>query len=391
MYKLLLVDDDKLIANIYRNKFSVEGFMVEIASDGQEGLDLVKAFKPDVVILDLMLPKMSGVELLTVIRTLPDCQKLPVIVFSNTYLSATVQEAWKAGATKCLSKSSCSPTQLVKLVQSIVGTPSRMNGAAKTTVNGATERVAKTDGGAAFQTELRQSFIQSLPTTLNILRTQLRGLYKNELETERLKHMDEFCRKVHGLTGSAAVTGLHQIAGFSDALEALLKELSEKPININASTLRTIASALDFLGVLFESENFLREQNPASARILVVDDDELSRRAVIQALEKAKLPSVGVEDPTVALRLLSENSYDLVFLDIDMPGMSGIDLCSKMRRLPAQRATPVVFVTILNDFESRTNSMISGGTDFIAKPFLFMELAVKALIYVMRGQMASNK
>ena len=74
-----------------------------------------------------------------------------------------------------------------------------------------------------------------------------------------------------------------------------------------------------------------------------------------------------------------------------MPGMTGIELCSKLRRLPSQKATPVVFVTRLNDFESRANSMMSGGTDLIAKPFLFMELAVKAMLYVLRGRLAANK
>jgi CheY-like chemotaxis protein len=79
--------------------------------------------------------------------------------------------------------------------------------------------------------------------------------------------------------------------------------------------------------------------------------------------------------------------YDLIFLDVDMPKMSGYELCTKIRTLPSYKKTPVVFVTSLNDFEARTNSTISGGNDFIAKPFLFIELTVKALIYVLRGQL----
>ena len=127
------------------------------------------------------------------------------------------------------------------------------------------------------------------------------------------------------------------------------------------------------------------------ASILVVDDEELSRRAVIHALEKAKLPSVSVEDPMIALRLLSENTYDLILLDVNMPGMNGFELCTKLRALPAHKETPVVFVTALSDFESRAKSTISGGNDLIAKPFLFMELAVKAMLYVLRGRLAANK
>jgi DNA-binding response OmpR family regulator len=76
-----------------------------------------------------------------------------------------------------------------------------------------------------------------------------------------------------------------------------------------------------------------------------------------------------------------------VFLDVDMPGMNGFELCTKLRALPFHKKTPIVFVTSLNDFESRANSTMSGGNDFIGKPFLFIELAVKALIHVQRGRL----
>jgi DNA-binding response OmpR family regulator len=122
-----------------------------------------------------------------------------------------------------------------------------------------------------------------------------------------------------------------------------------------------------------------------------VDDEAISRRAVVYALEKAKLKSVNVEDPAAAYDLLLENRYDLIVLDVDMPGMNGFELCTKLRTLPAHKKTPVVFVTSLNDFESRANSTMSGGNDFIAKPFLFIELAVKALVYVLRGRLQPAK
>jgi len=59
--------------------------------------------------------------------------------------------------------------------------------------------------------------------------------------------------------------------------------------------------------------------------------------------------------------------------------------------LPAYAKTPVVFVTGLNDLESRANSSMSGGNDFIAKPFLFIELTVKALVHVLRSRLNAAK
>jgi len=117
-----------------------------------------------------------------------------------------------------------------------------------------------------------------------------------------------------------------------------------------------------------------------------VDDEAISRRALAHALERAKLKCLTVEDPRAALELLSQNKFDLIFLDVDMPGMNGFELCTKLRAMPAHKKTPVVFVTGLTDFESRANSMMSGGNDFIAKPFLFIELAVKALLFILRSR-----
>jgi len=118
MKKILIIEDDQLVANIYRNKFSMEGFMVEVALDGESGLELVNTFRPAIVILDLMLPKVTGLDLLKKIRSQPAFKHLPIIVFSNTYLSNMVQEAWKAGATKCLSKANCTPKQVIDRLNS---------------------------------------------------------------------------------------------------------------------------------------------------------------------------------------------------------------------------------------------------------------------------------
>jgi CheY-like chemotaxis protein len=178
----------------------------------------------------------------------------------------------------------------------------------------------------------------------------------------------------------------------SDAVEALLKELYEKPKGINSSTLRTVAAGVDFLGFLFGGAPSAPEiQEIPASNILVVDDEPISRRAITYALEKAHLQSTSVEDPNVAFKLLEEKNYDLVFLDVDMPGMNGFELCSKLRGLPHHKKTPVVFVTALSDFDSRTSSMMAGGNDFIAKPFLFIELTVKALIYVLRAKLQPPK
>ena len=396
MKKILIVEDDQIVANIYRNKFTVEGYKVEVALDGESGLETARSFQPDAIIMDLMLPKLTGVELMRKIRAEADFQQTPVIVFSNTYLTNMVQEAWKAGATKCLSKANCSPRQVIDVLRSTLFP----NGA--TSPSGAAHAPAKTpaparnghsgpssaEADAKFQEELRRSLLAGLPASLAALRADLKSVVKGDNEATRLKHLHEMYRRVHALTGNAGVAGLTIIAQLCDAFEVLLKELYDKPKQINPSTLRTVATTVDFLSILFERGIAPDKQQLPPANILVVDDEAISRRAVTYALDKAKLKCASVEDPKVAYDMLTERKFDLVFLDVDMPEMNGFELCTKLRTLPAHKQTPVVFVTSLNDFESRAHSTMSGGNDFIAKPFMFIELAVKALLYVLRPRLA---
>jgi DNA-binding response OmpR family regulator len=394
MKKVLIIEDDQIITNVYRNKLTVEGYEVETAADGETGLKLVRTFHPDTVILDLMLPKMSGVEVIKQIRSEPEFSKLPIIVFSNIYLTNMIQDAWRAGATKCLSKTGCTPREFIDVVRQTVGGSGDPSRAGSGDTKFRRKSKSATLVGAAdseFKTDLQKSFIDSLPVTLATLRADLKNLTKSDRQTDQIQQIHQLYRRMRALTGNASIVNLIQIAQMSAAIEALLKELYEKPDSINTSTLRTIVAAVDFLGFLFEHGITADKQELSAASILVVDDEPISRRAIIYALEKAYLQSVEVGDPKTALDMLVEKKFDLVFLDVNMPGMTGFELCTKLRALPAHKKTPVVFVTALSDFDNRTSSMMAGGNDFIAKPFLFIELTVKALIHVLRGKLQPVK
>ncbi|HTV41014.1 MAG TPA: response regulator [Candidatus Sulfotelmatobacter sp.] len=389
MKKILIIEDDEILANIYRNKLAVEHYNVEVSNSGESGLALMRSFKPHMILLDLLLPQMQGVDVIRHVRSEEDFAKLPLIVFSNTYLTNLIQEAWKAGATKCLSKARCSPKDILEIVRQTIGVADAVNRTSPAIEsNGSSAaHVLEPSSDVEFQSELRKTFIESLPATLVTLRASLQNLFRATDDVGRLKHIYDLHRRTHALSGNAGIAGLFLIGQLAAALEALLKELYEKPKNINASSLRTIAAAVDFLGFLFQSGLGPERQEMPPANILVVDDEAISRRAIIYALEKTQLPSIGVDNPAEAFKLLAQREFDLVFLDVDMPEMSGFELCAKLRQLPQHKKTPVLFVTAMNDFDSRTSSTMAGGNDFIGKPFLFIELTVKALMHVMRGKL----
>lgn len=422
MMKILIIEDDPIIANIYRSRLDKEGFQVEIASDGQTGFYRIHEGHPDALLLDLMLPKMDGLQILRKIRAQKAFEKLPVIVFTNAYVPNMIHEATQAGANLVFNKAALTPRQIVEALNTslfpnaaaakapapmpvaepgIIPTaetnsmPAPQPAVPSSTIAEVAPQPASasesSEADTAFQKELLRSFMESAPGAVANLRKLLHEFLRAPTDQARLSQLFEMYRKVHSITGNAAIVGMENIAQMCAAFEALLKELNEKPKNIGPSCMRTIAHAVDFVGVLFERGTGPSVLVNPPINILVVDDEIISRRAIIYALEKAQLKSEGIEDPLAAYKLLAEKSFDLIILDVDMPEMNGFELCTKLRALPLNQTTPVIFVTSLTDFESRARSSLSGGNDLIAKPFFFIELTVKALTFVLKGRLAKVK
>jgi len=415
MKRILIIEDDPIVGHIYRTRLEKEGFEIEVCADGSAGYYRTHEFKPDAVLLDLMLPKMNGIDILKKLRSEPKFQRLPVIVFTNAYVPNMIQEAFSAGASQVFNKATLTPRQILDALIAAAESAAQQGGqpppeAVADDGSAEVESSVYAAGGqppvpaelpdstvptlasddSGFQSELTQSFLVSKHETLLTIRKSLQEFSRAQDDAARAPHLLELYRKVHALTGSAGIAGFTSIAQMASALEVLLKELHEKPKNINVSTLRTVAHSVDFVSELFAA-NEPDPIEPPSSSILVVDDEILSRRAITYALEKAALKSVSVEDPGVALNLATENKYDLCFLDVQMPGMDGFELCTRIRATALNRTTPIIFVTSLTDFKSRAKSSLSGGTDLLAKPFMFIELSVKALTYVLRGRLAQKK
>ena len=121
MKTVLIIDDNPVITSIYRGKLAAEGLHTEIAANGEEGLEMLDRCKPDVVLLDLMLPKVNGMDVLKRIRARPEYKTLPVIVFSNSYSAEIMQQAWGFGATDVLHKSNTTPRNVVLALVRAIG------------------------------------------------------------------------------------------------------------------------------------------------------------------------------------------------------------------------------------------------------------------------------
>jgi CheY-like chemotaxis protein len=119
MSKILLIEDDKILLEMYNDKFTNEKFELETASDGQDGINKMKSFQPDVVLLDLIMPKVSGFDVLKMRKADPTLSKIPVLVLTNIYADAEdLVKNW--GVEYFLLKSNNTPETIVKKVKEIL-------------------------------------------------------------------------------------------------------------------------------------------------------------------------------------------------------------------------------------------------------------------------------
>ena len=211
MKKLLFVEDDIITGSIYRYHFTSAGYQVELADDGEKALAALGRFKPDVVVLDLLLPKVNGLEILKRIRAQPETMGLPVIVFTNAFASDMAREAENAGATQCLSKAKIGAPALLSAIQSALAdsthTPPVITASARVLDPSELEETPYPVRAAAEPAFIhpKDEFLKRTPETLAEMRRLIQRLLTENRNEARPALVLALQIKVHSLTSTAAL------------------------------------------------------------------------------------------------------------------------------------------------------------------------------------------
>lgn len=118
--KIIIIDDDVAIRKMYGQKFSIEGWQALTARDGQEGLEIIKHNAPDLILLDIMMPKQDGFDVLKKIKKDKVLHNIPVIMLTNLADLEDKEEALKRGAKDYLVKTNYTPQQVCDLVKHFI-------------------------------------------------------------------------------------------------------------------------------------------------------------------------------------------------------------------------------------------------------------------------------
>ena len=218
----------------------------------------------------------------------------------------------------------------------------------------------------------------------------LQALGSAENSGARQEALGQFYVGIQPIVAETERAGLHSATSVGFALENLVKKLLQHPDWNTVSAINTTAAALGLFEELASNGTDNNIANPA-LKILVVDDDPISRRALSNALQlmfgRPDLADCG----KAAVKLASEKPYDVIFLDILMPDMSGFATCQKIREAGTNKNCPIVFVTGESSLKAHDEALSAGGNGLIPKPVLPAEIALAATTFGLTARLRQQE
>lgn len=118
--KILLAEDDLQLIDMYRRKFELEGFDVKFAEDGEQAIEILEKWKPDIALLDIMMPKVNGLDVLKHIKNKPGYEDVITVMLTNLGNESTAEEIYKLGATEYIVKADMAPLEVSEKVKELI-------------------------------------------------------------------------------------------------------------------------------------------------------------------------------------------------------------------------------------------------------------------------------
>jgi len=119
--KILIIEDEEIMINLLQKKLSQEGYNVSVARNGEEGLRLIKETMPDLVLLDIIMPKMGGLEVMEAMQKDEKLKDIPVIIVSNSGQPVEIDKAKELGVKDWLIKTEFDPQEVINKVKKQIG------------------------------------------------------------------------------------------------------------------------------------------------------------------------------------------------------------------------------------------------------------------------------
>jgi DNA-binding response OmpR family regulator len=366
--RILLVEGDGFTRLVLLLRLRLAGFAVDFTSNGVLGLGKLRNCHPDVLLVDLKLCGLSGLELIKAARTDAAFGNRPIYVFTRAdqMNRATRKEIPKLDV-KLFDKRTTSREDLVQLFAATFLAPEP------------SEKRTPASKPAVSPTEVLNEML--LPAAINEIiagvREQTKVVVTSKDARTRLASCGELLSRVSSLGSCAEAAGLPDLNRQAKALENFLNQLCNDKQGYSDAGLNTMTRAVDLMRVLAPVSG-ARKQNLSEFSAVIVDEAPSSNNAIKQALLKAGFNPTTFNNPSSAYKHLATNSTDLVVANILLPEAHGLTLAD-IRKLPLQAKTPVIFVPESSVLDRPSGGLPPSEPRLDTDKLLLKELIVRAL------------
>lgn len=375
---LLLVNDSMLHLNL-SSRLRLAGFEVAVTSSGELAKQKLHSFNPHAVVLDLMVDDDTGDAVIKELRRDPGAARLPILAFASAPNSRAAKKAMKAGATRLFIETATPLDDLVtELGLEFAGRRGEDD----------TAWIRATDQTRAPQTTENRAALRDAVRRLSAHLEMLRQAKGNSGRAAVFGELRGKVQPVMSLARDSAQPGLHRLIS---ALYSLLKVLSEMPECATESTQRTVCAAVEVLERLSACGPADSAEGPLELTAAVADNDMVSRSVVCSALRSVGFKFECFAHASVVLRYFDDNRADLVIVHLAPDASTDPEFSKKLRAKAEHADVPVILVSGVSDFESRAALKADDRDEVITKPFIFMELSVKALSLALKRRLARTQ
>jgi CheY-like chemotaxis protein/chromosome segregation ATPase len=224
----------------------------------------------------------------------------------------------------------------------------------------------------------------TMKQSLTALRRVFQEYLRQPADSNLLNELQTHAQK---LADRARETGQMIVQRVSSVLAALTRELFETPEQATPPTMRSLGQGIEFIATLARDSGVDSRVNLANLTAFAVDDDHSVLDVVCEALEAAGVSASITDSAGAALAGLAGSAYDLIILDVNLPELDGLELCSHVREMDLHKTTPVVFITGHASLENRVQFSLRGGSELMIKPFNLLELALRSLSLIIKHRM----
>ncbi len=392
---ILIIEDDPAFAQILLDICHSKGFLGIVSSTGEEGLQLVKSFLPQGIILDLGLPGIGGLDVLDTLKEDQQLRHIPVhIVSSSDGRKAGLRKGAIGFLTKPASREGVERVfeQLTEVMKKdikdllIIEDDTVLRQALANLIASPEVQVHEVETGKKALEALSTHTFDCIILDLGLpdmsgfdLLNQFQALFPDTLPPiivytgKEINKEKELALRDHA--ESIIIKG-------AKSEERLLDEIS-----LFLHQIVTLKPTIKQASFSSDDENTLQRKT-----ILLVDDDMRNLFALAQTLKEKGFIVIKSEDGSKALKILrEENNIDLVLLDMMMPGMDGYETAKHIRGLPHCQTLPIIALTAKAMTEDKQKCIAAGANDYLAKPVEIDQLLSVMRVWLSRESMHEGK